>query len=109
LQGKCWGNQTSFCLHFNFRNFHFSQTGLPGSYATFRPTTDKIKLWLDEDEPGKLALQNILRPPEQNGKNGLLYKTHVQIIKPGLKDKVNPEKVKPYQFTDEEILEILKN
>jgi DNA primase len=70
-------------------------------------TTNKIKLWLDEDGPGKLALQNILRPPQQGGLNGLLYKTHIQIIKPSLKYKISSEKVKPYQFTEEEILGIL--
>ncbi len=66
-------------------------------------TTDKIKLWLDDDEAGKKAIKNILRTPRQDGKNGLLYKAHVKVVAPELEE----EKCKPYQFAEEKIKEIL--
>lgn len=66
--------------------------------------TDKIKLWLDTDEAGTKGLQNILRTVKQGGKNGLIYKAHVKIIAPAIESK---NKVKPYQFTEDEIKEIL--
>ena len=71
-------------------------------------TTDKVKLWLDEDEAGLKALQNILRTPEHGGKNGLMYKTHVQVIKPSVKLLIGGEQVKPYQFGEGEIGKILE-
>lgn len=73
--------------------------------------TDKVKFWLDADEAGMKGLQNILRSLTDDGNNGLLYKTHVKIINP--KTTLGSDglagREKPYQFTDEEIKEILKD
>lgn len=71
--------------------------------------TDRVKLWLDSDEAGLKGLQNILRPPAKGGKNGLLYKAHVKIISPNNALAGEPQggKEKPYQFSEDEIKQIL--
>ena len=69
--------------------------------------TDRLKLWLDTDPEGRKALQGILRHPKGGGRNGLLYKTHVQIIDPAVKIAPEENQAKPYHFSKEEIKKIL--
>jgi DNA primase len=69
--------------------------------------TDKVTLWLDEDKAGLKGLQNILRLPRDGGTNGLLYKTHLKIISPTASLPAVGDRVKPYQFDENEIKQIL--
>jgi DNA primase len=72
-------------------------------------TSDKITLWIDNDEAGEKAVTNILNAPQDNGTNGLIYKTHIKLINPYLKLSKTEigDKTKPYHFTEEEIQKIL--
>jgi DNA primase len=69
--------------------------------------TDKISVWFDFDKEGQEGLKNILRSPEHEGKNGLMYKAYIKVINPVLKLDMGG-KTKPYQFSEEEIKKILK-